>query len=415
MMSKLSLLDKLKILGDVTSSSNLFAVAIVILLAIAILLIVTSTKKINKFICIAIYSSLIIVSLIFYKKEILEMFDYMMDNFFIAIYFPNLAIYFAAILTTNIILWVSILNKQVTKWIRAINTVMFCIIHYLLILIINIITKNEIDIFNQTSIYQNKNVQALIELSSTIFIIWILFLIIYKIIRIYQHKKEEEYETQEESGTSWENKTVAPTIQKEIIYKKQFPEKIRKTEAPMMVYGNIKKKKEEQPTSPSIVDFMKASIENDNNYLMDIPNFIVDDTPQILDTMLKSSSDEIFSEKKIPKEKNSIKEENINQSGNHQEKAKKESKITWVKEPDIATKSSSIKKQPKTNTATIKQQANPTPTAIFDNLLTLEDYKKVLKVLKDYKENEKNQAKIEQREETKNISFNDLQQLMGRK
>ena len=41
MMSRLSLADKLKILGDVTSSSGLFVVAIVILVALALLLIAT--------------------------------------------------------------------------------------------------------------------------------------------------------------------------------------------------------------------------------------------------------------------------------------------------------------------------------------------------------------------------------------
>lgn len=142
----------------------------------------------------AIYGSITLVSLIFYREELFNMFDYMMNNFFIAVYFPNLAIYFAAIVATNIILWISIFNRKITKWIRAINTIVFCIIHYLLILIINIITTNKLDIFEQTSIYQNENALALIELSSTIFIVWILFLIIYKIIRIYQQKKEEDYE-----------------------------------------------------------------------------------------------------------------------------------------------------------------------------------------------------------------------------
>ena len=154
MMSRLSLADKLKILGDVTSSSGLFVVAIVILVALALLLIATNTKtkKISKFICMAIYGSITLVSLIFYREELFNMFDYMMNNFFIAVYFPNLAIYFAAIVATNIILWISIFNRKITKWIRAINTIVFCIIHYLLILIINIITTNKLDIFEQTSI-----------------------------------------------------------------------------------------------------------------------------------------------------------------------------------------------------------------------------------------------------------------------
>ena len=184
-MSKLSLLDKLKVLSDVTSSSGLFAVAILFFVILTIILITTNTKtkKISKISCIIIYGIITLITLLFYNKQLFDFFDYMMNNFFIAIYFPNLAIYFAAIITSNIILWTSIFNRKITKWIRTINTIVFSIIHYLLILIINVITKNKLDIFSQTSVYQNQDAQALIELSSTIFIIWILFLIIYKIIQ----------------------------------------------------------------------------------------------------------------------------------------------------------------------------------------------------------------------------------------
>ena len=44
MMSRLSLLDKLKILSDVTSSSGLFAVAILFFVVLAFLFIATSRK-----------------------------------------------------------------------------------------------------------------------------------------------------------------------------------------------------------------------------------------------------------------------------------------------------------------------------------------------------------------------------------
>ena len=135
MMSRLSLLDKLKILSDVTSSSGLFAVAILFFVVLAFLFIATSrkAKKISKISCIIIYSAIIAVTIILYREELFQLFDYMMNNFFIAFYFPNLAIYFAAIIATNIILCISIFNKNITKWIRTINTIIFCIIHYLLI------------------------------------------------------------------------------------------------------------------------------------------------------------------------------------------------------------------------------------------------------------------------------------------
>ena len=244
MMSRLSLLDKLKILSDVTSSSGLFAVAILFFVVLAFLFIATSrkAKKISKISCIIIYSAIIAVTIIFYREELFQLFDYMMNNFFIAFYFPNLAIYFAAIIATNIILCVSIFNKNITKWIRTINTIIFCIIHYLLILIINIMNENELNIFESTSIYQDQNAQALIELSSTIFIIWILFLIVYKIIRTYQKKHEVvEEQVVEERPTILQKQAPTPMVKTETIIKRKLPDSIRKTEVPSIIYGNVEK------------------------------------------------------------------------------------------------------------------------------------------------------------------------------
>lgn len=402
MMSRLSLADKLKILGDVTSSSGLFVVAIVILVALALLVITTNTKtkKISKFVCIAIYGSITLVSLIFYREELFNMFDYMMNNFFIAVYFPNLAIYFAAIIATNIILWISIFNRKITKWIRVINTIVFCIIHYLLILIINIITTNKLDIFEQTSIYQNEKALALIELSSTIFIVWILFLIVYKLIRIYQQKQEIEYEQLERKNNYANTETPMPTpiIKQETVYKRKLPDSITKTEVPKIVYGSIKRKslekEEKKKETTSIVDFMKTSVENDNSYLMDIPNFVSNDTPQLLDIMLESQNSKKEEPKKSSEERKT------------KDIPKKQKKIKIIESPLVASKST----LPKKNLPKKKQSVD-----IFDNLLTLDDYKKVLALLKSYKAQEELQAKIEQRTENKRISINDFQQLVSRK
>ncbi len=404
MMSRLSLLDKLKVLGDVTSSSGMFTIVIIILIVLGILLITTNkkNKKTNKFACIAIYGSIIIVSLLFYKEQLFSLFDYMMNNFFIVIYFPNLAIYFAAIITTNIILWISVFNEKITKGIRTINTIMFCIMHYILILIINIITKNKLNIFDQTSIYQNKNALALIELSSTVFIVWILFLATYKIIRIYQENKIIE------NKDSLESITVPPIIEQppkeevikiETVYKKLLPDSIIKTELPNVVYGPAKRKKEiekEDNKEPSsIVDFMKDSVQNDNGYLMDIPNFITDETPQFLDIMLNNNNKQ--PKDYSPKEKEESKPKQV---------SKKPSKITITTQPLIVTKPVSTKKE----SSPPRQELD-----VFDNLLTLEDYKKVLALLKNYKKNEQQQASLEGREENKKISMNDFYQLIGKK
>ena len=60
--------------------------------------------------------------------------------------------------------------------------------NYLLALILSIINTEDLDVFTQSSIYGNTRVTALIELSSIIFIVWIIFLVLYKTILIYIRK-----------------------------------------------------------------------------------------------------------------------------------------------------------------------------------------------------------------------------------
>ena len=410
MMSKLSLLDKLKVLGDVTSSSGLFIVAIIILIALAALLITTSTKtkKVSRIICVVIYGAIIIASILFYREELFGLFDYMMDNFFIAVYFPNLAIYFAAIIVTNIILWISVFNRKITKWIRTINTVMFCIIHYLLILIMNIITTNKLDIFDQTSVYQNKNAQALIELSSTIFIVWILFLIIYKIIRIYQQNhsvtETEEFIKPEPEKIIIREPAPEPIIKTETIFKRKLPDSIRKTEVPSIIHGNVKPKHvvEDLPKQKeqTIIDFMKepAPISmNDSSYLTDIPDPILNEAPQALDIMLRDQ--EIMKpQKSQTTPKKQPKPVIIQQT-------KKVSNIAMTEGPKVVTK------QAMTVTKPQKESKNQTTLDIFDGLLTLDDYKRVLAILKNYQQQEKKQAAIEQRPENRQIKLDTLKDL----
>lgn len=389
MMSKLSLLDKLKVLSDVTSSSGLFIVAIVILITLAALLITTNTKtkKISRFVCIAIYGAIIIVSILFYREELFELFDYMMNNFFIAIYFPNLAIYFAAIVTTNIILWISIFNRKITKWIRTINTIIFCFIHYLLILIINIITTNKLDIFDQTSIYENQEALALIELSSTIFVVWILFLIIYKIIRIYQDNQEinpkEELENSPLEKEIRKELPKEPIIKTETIIKRKLPDSIKKTEVPSIIQGNIRKKQPE-----NIIDFMKsATPTQDNSYLMDIPDPILNESPQFLDIMLRDQ--EIMKPLKSEKQPKTTKIV--------EKPPRKQRNITVIKEPKLVEKKT-LRKEMKKEAEVVKSKQQK-ELDIFDSLLTLEDYKRVLSVLKTYQQQEKKEIKKEDLEE----------------
>ena len=269
-MSKLSLLDKLKILFEVSKNTSWILIIAIILLVIGFIFV--KTNKNNENIVKIIYRAfaLIVLALmiITYHAPLNNLFDYMMNNLFIVIYFPNLAIYLAAIIITNIILWISLFNYKTSENIKRLNIVIYLIMNYLLILIFNVINKNKLDIFSQESIYKNTNATALIELSSIIFILWIIFLIIYKVILIYLRR---DYK---------------PKVKKVVVEKKikKLPENFKNIDIPEYVYGNI-------PSRVIIKEEPKEEIKVYEDMLT------LEDYKQILELLKKKKKTKVKTEK----------------------------------------------------------------------------------------------------------------------
>ena len=195
-MEKLTLGKELSLFFKIISENKFSIVILLFLIFLTFIFITTNKKNIKttKKIYIGIYSFITLFLLIFNGKHLGKFFDYMMNNFFIAIYFPNFAIYFAAIIISNIIVLISIFNQKITKLIKNINIIVYTFITYLLILLIGIISKSDLDVYSQASIYKNTSAHALISLTSTVFMLWIIFLILYTIIKkfIIKDKNKEE-------------------------------------------------------------------------------------------------------------------------------------------------------------------------------------------------------------------------------
>ena len=229
-MSKLSTGEMFKILFEVSKKSFWFLIIIIVLSIIGIIFTKANRKNAKKIKLVYIIFSLSVlgIMLVIYHPSLLKLFD------FIAIYFPNIAIYFAAIISMNIILWISLFNFKTTDLAKKVNISIYVIMNYILALLITVINKSKLDIFKLSSIYNNKEARALIELSSVIFVLWILFLIIYKAILIYTRK---DYK---------------PKVKKVIKLKevKQLPENFTPVETPIMIMGkhNTKIKENEELT-----------------------------------------------------------------------------------------------------------------------------------------------------------------------
>lgn len=367
-MMKTSIIDKLNIIFELTKSSNIFIAVIAFLLFIVVVAITNNKKNesTTKKIYLCIYAFIILGILIAYYSSIGKMFDYMMNNFFIAIYFPNLAIYLAAIITVNIIFLVSVFKNNISRFIKNLNIIVFAIMNYLLALILNVVHSNKLDVFTQTSVYGNKEAQALIELSSTIFVIWIMFLILYKLIKpCFYKQRQNSAEILKQQVQVIEQRVMAPTMS---LNKQAIDNKIyREIEAPTIVFGNNNKVRFEKDYRnieiPTIVFGNNIKLREEKNYHgIETPAMVI---------------------------------------GNNQKLSTEKSYIK-IEAPRVVFAN--------TNTIKVGKTVEQT-TKLYDDLLTLEDYKLLLSILKEQKQKEQQEKERKARINKEQAKFHELQQL----
>ncbi len=156
-------------------------VILVVVIGIAFVFYTTNNinKQQSKNLYIIMYLVIIIAVIIMNFENLHKFGDYLLDHFFVALYFPNVVIYGFVILTANIITLRSVFNQHIDKGLRLLNVIAFSIIHYLLILALIAIADNGIDIFNEVAVYENVDLLSLVQLSMYVFATWMLLLMTY--------------------------------------------------------------------------------------------------------------------------------------------------------------------------------------------------------------------------------------------
>lgn len=101
--------------------------SIIALVSLLILLLANKFqhKKITKIIFILVYSGIFITLLCFYHKGILSLLDYLMNNIFLFLFFPNLAVYVLVLIIINILIVRSTFSKKDSKFTKNINIIFF--------------------------------------------------------------------------------------------------------------------------------------------------------------------------------------------------------------------------------------------------------------------------------------------------
>lgn len=379
-MEKKTILEKLMMIFEITKSSKLF-IAVAAFLIFMIVIAITTNKnnvKRNKKIYALIYTVVIIALLVIYHNSLGKMFDYMMNNLFIVVYFPNIAVYLAAIIIANIIMLCTIFGKNQSKLLKVINIIVYTIIHYLLAIVLNIITKNSLDIFSQTSIYGNEEAHAIIELSSTIFFVWVIFLILYKLIRKYQTRNSE---------------VVEEVVAKRIIVPSRNTKKIE-NEAYKKAQKELSKQKDLEKIE------LERKLQEANKKVK-----IAEEKVKVSEDIIKDAEVAIKTrEEKIQFQSNKIKAQ--------EEQYKKfQQQQIEVQHAQQAQLKELIKVQQEQINKAQEQKNKDKTDAIMkslDNVLTLEDYKVLSVLLKEKQQRKRQQAEQKELKTIEQLKFAQL-------
>ena len=193
-MSPVSLDEKLKIIWSVISSSPLYLIFFV---AIAVLVFLFSTtnnanKKQSRKTYLLIYTAFFIYLIIQYGKSFSTLVDYAVNQVFIGYYFPNIVIYICMLLIATIITLVSIFHKNISRIIKVLNSIIYGLLVYFLVLMLSIVNTLKVDVFDLKELYGSDKIRSLLEFSMFLFVTWVLVLVVYHFIRKYQEKKRED-------------------------------------------------------------------------------------------------------------------------------------------------------------------------------------------------------------------------------
>lgn len=172
----------LSILNIIGSSWVYILFSLIIVVLIALLVLKRITKR-NAFILITIATKLLLGYVIYIHYEtISNLINNIVDNIFINIYFPSAYVYLFVLLIINIITIGNLLKPRGDKIYKTINGIVLIVTNFILALILDTISRNNIDIFKKESLFASTSLVTLLEFSINIFIIWLISLLAVYII-----------------------------------------------------------------------------------------------------------------------------------------------------------------------------------------------------------------------------------------
>ena len=181
-MDYMNIIDKLQIFMNLITNSQLL-MGTIVLIALSILLFLNkqiNNKKLFR-VVLLINIGAFLIMLFLNSEQLITIYNSIIDKIFMNFYFPSVEIYLFILLFMFVVLFVSIFNIKMKKSYKITNIIAFFSFFYLFLMLVNIIVTNNLNIFDINSIYTNKEAVAILELSTLVYVLWLITLLIISI------------------------------------------------------------------------------------------------------------------------------------------------------------------------------------------------------------------------------------------
>ena len=215
-MKYTSIFEKIQCVGELISGSIIYPIFLGIFALLVILLFINKIKNRKVIILMAIsYLILLIITICSNYNALSDVFDSIATNIFTNIYFPSTHMYLFTLILVDIVTACSFLNVKCDKAYRISNGICFFVTNFIMVLILEVVSKNEIDIFSKESLFSNVDLVMLLELSIGIFIIWLLSLaVIYITDKVTERLVDTNEKTVKVANNS--NTLVVDNVKEEV-------------------------------------------------------------------------------------------------------------------------------------------------------------------------------------------------------
>ena len=193
----------IEILLDVISNSpsSVLFIILGIIFASAMIINIKNKKKIGIFVSILGWIFIVLFIIIRYSSYLNKLFDNLINNIFMQIFFPNLATYVIIIIITNFIFLYSIIKKT-SNLSKVINVIFFTVIMVFMLYTLEQIITNNINIYSFEEVYSNDDISVLIQSTTVLFTFWIILIISKLIINKLIEKSIKNIKNEEKDNIS---------------------------------------------------------------------------------------------------------------------------------------------------------------------------------------------------------------------